>query len=84
MPRSRPKAGRCKFGFFWSVLLPNVPDTLCEGLVVCVYPRMNLNKFCGCRWRLGGMFSVGTDAGVPPPACVVAALLCPQGAARSP
>ena len=84
VPRSRPKAGRCKFGFFWSVLLPHVPDTLCDGLVVCVYPRMNPNKFCGCKWRLRGMFGVGTDAGVPAPACVLAALLFPKGVARSP
>ena len=84
MPRSRPKAGRCKFGFFWSVLAPHVPDTLCDRLVVCVDPRMNPKKFCGCKRRLGGLFGVGTDASVPAPACELAALLVPKGAARSP
>ena len=84
MPRSRPKAGRCKFGFFWTVRLPNVPDALYDGLVEGVYPRMVPNEFCGCQRRLGGMFGVGADASVPAPACVLAALLIPKGAARSP
>ena len=84
MPRSRPKAGRCKFGFFWSVLLPHVPVALCEGLGVCVCPRLNPNGFYGYKRRLGGRFGVGADASVPAPACVLAALLFPKGAARSP
>ena len=84
VPRSRPKAGRCKFGFFWSVLLPHVPVAACDGLGVCVYPRLNPNEFCWYKRRLGGMFGVGADASVPAHACVQAAFLFPEGAARSP
>ncbi len=84
VPRSRPKAGRCKFGFFWSVLLPHVPVAVCDGLWVCVCSRMGPSEFCGYKRRLGGMFGVGADASVPADACVWAAFLFPEGATRSP
>ena len=39
VPRGRPKAGLCTFGFFWSVLPLCVPVTVCGDLWACICPR---------------------------------------------